>query len=260
MGQRSAIEWTDATWNPVTGCTRISAGCDNCYAATLASRLLKDIYLVRAPQVDSDITRRDPFAVRLWPERLHDPLRWKEPRHIFVNSMSDLFHKDVPSLFVREIFEVMLQAPWHTYQVLTKRPSRARRFVEQNRDLFAEGVVPAHIWIGTSVEDQAAVFRIRQLRQVPATVRFLSCEPLIGPLSFDPSGLEWVIVGGESGIRRRPMDSEWVRAIRDRCRDAGVPFFFKQWGGRTPKAGGRELDGVEWNEMPLGVELARKEA
>ncbi|HEV7586860.1 MAG TPA: phage Gp37/Gp68 family protein [Longimicrobium sp.] len=261
MGQRSAIEWTDATWNPVTGCTRVSAGCDNCYAATLATRLLKEIYLDRAPQVDSDITRRDPFAVRLWPERLQDPLKWRQPRHIFVNSMSDLFHKDVPSAFVRQIFTVMLQAPWHTYQVLTKRPSRARQFLERNRDLFAEAVTPAHIWIGASVEDQRAVHRIRQLLQVPATVRFLSCEPLIGPLTFDPRGLNWVIVGGESGLRRRPMESEWVRAIRDRCQLTGVPFFFKQWGGRTPKAGGRELDGIEWNEMPeSGSELMRKGA
>jgi protein gp37 len=250
VGQTTGIEWTDATWNPVTGCTRISAGCDNCYAATLANRLLKDIYLARAPQVDSEATRRDPFAVRLWPERLEDPLHWRDPRQIFVNSMSDLFHQDVPERFVRRIFEVMNRAPWPVYQVLTKRPSRARRFVERSPDLFPEGVVPEHIWLGTSVEDQAVVHRIRQLLQIPARVRFLSCEPLIGPLDFDPTGIQWVIVGGESGIKRRPMRPEWVRAIRDRCTAAGVPFFFKQWGGRTPKAGGRDLDGMEWSEMP----------
>jgi protein gp37 len=250
MGQKSAIEWTDATWNPVTGCTRVSAGCDNCYAATLATRLLSDIYLARAPEVNSDVTRRDPFAVRLWPERLGDPLSWREPRQIFVNSMSDLFHKDVPESFIRNIFEVMAAAPWHTYQVLTKRPSRARKFVERNLDIFAASRLPKHIWIGTSVEDQAAVYRIRHLLNVPAEVHFLSCEPLIGPIRFDPQGLDWVIVGGESGIVRRPMHPEWVRSIRDRCNSAGVPFFFKQWGGRTPKAGGRELDGLEWNEMP----------
>jgi protein gp37 len=250
MGQKSAIEWTDATWNPVTGCSAVSAGCDNCYAATLAKRLLSDIYLARAPQAHSDIALRDPFAVRLWPERLSDPLHWREPRQIFVNSMSDLFHKDVPEAYVRQVFEVMLEAKWHVYQILTKRPARARRFVQRNLDIFVGGVLPEHVWIGTSVENQAAVYRIRHLRAIPAKVRFLSCEPLIGPLSFDPHGIDWVIVGGESGISRRPMDPEWARAVRDRCNSAGVAFFFKQWGGRTPKAGGRQLDGIEWNEMP----------
>lgn len=250
MGQKSGIEWTDATWNPVTGCTRVSAGCDNCYAATLANRLLKRQYLARLPVIDSDMTRRDPFAVRLWPERLHEPLRW-QPRQIFVNSMSDLFHKDVPPSYVREVFEVMVQADWHVYQVLTKRPSRARRFVEANADLFDDDVLPEHIWIGTSVEDQAATVRIDQLRRVPATVRFLSCEPLIGPLDLTLDGVHWVIVGGESGIKRRPIDPEWVRTIRDTCVRHGIPFFFKQWGGRTPKAGGRELDGLYWSEMPI---------
>jgi protein gp37 len=256
MGQRTGIEWTDATWNPVTGCTRVSPGCDNCYAATLASRLLKDIYLARDPVVDSDLARRDPFAVRLWPERLEEPLRWREPRQVFVNSMSDLFHRDVPEGYVRQIFQVMTRAPWHVYQVLTKRPARARRFVQRNPDLFDDGVLPDHIWIGTSVEDQAVAYRIHQLRDIPARVRFLSCEPLIGPLDFDPAGIHWVIVGGESGIRRRPIHADWVRAIRDRCVEAGVPFFFKQWGGRTPKAGGRELDGLEWDEMPRTVAVA----
>jgi len=250
VAQKSGIEWTDATWNPVTGCTRVSAGCDNCYAATLSHRLLGRIYLRRLPVVDSDTSRRDPFAVRLWPERLGDPLRWREPRQIFVNSMSDLFHKDVPAPFIAQIFQVMLQAPWHVYQILTKRPSRARRFVEVHRALFNGGQVPPHIWIGTSVENQDAAHRVDHLRAVPASVRFLSCEPLIGPIDLDLTGIHWVIAGGESGIRRREMKPEWARAIRDRCRAERVPFFFKQWGGRTPKAGGRELDGHFWNEMP----------
>ncbi len=253
MGQRSGIEWTDATWNPVTGCTPVSAGCDNCYASVLSRRLLKDIYLAREPVVDSDITRRDPFAVRLWPERLEDPLRWREPRQIFVNSMSDLFHTDIPDAFVRRVFDVMEEASWHVYQVLTKRPGRARRFFEGNRDLLHAGTVPGQIWIGTSVENQDVAYRIRHLRDVPASVRFLSCEPLIGPLEFDPGGIDWVIVGGESGLNRRPMKPDWVRTIRDRCAAVGVPFFFKQWGGRTPKAGGRALDGLEWNEMPASA-------
>lgn len=251
MGQKTGIEWTDVTWNPVTGCTRVSAGCDNCYAATLAERLLKPIYLGRAPVVRSDINRRDPFAVRLWPERLQDPLRWTEPRQIFVNSMSDLFHSDVPDAFVQDIFEVMLQADWHIYQILTKRPTRALRFFKRYRELFRAGKIPAHIWMGASVENQDVAYRIRHLRQVPAATRFLSCEPLIGPLEIDIRGIHWVIVGGESGIRRRPMNPEWVRSIRDRCVEKGVPFFFKQWGGRTPKAGGRELDGMLWSDMPL---------
>ena len=250
MGQQSGIEWTDATWNPVTGCTRVSAGCDNCYAATLATRLLSGIYLAKPPQVDSDFTRRDPFAVRLWPERLNDPINWRKPRHIFVNSMSDLFHVDVPEEYIRAIFTVMLNANWHVYQILTKRPARARTFVTRNVDLFEASLLPDHIWLGTSVENQAAVHRVRQLRQVPVRTRFLSFEPLIGPITFNPSGIHWVIVGGESGLQPRPMDPKWARSIRDQCRAAGIPFFFKQWGGRTPKAGGRALDGFEWNEMP----------
>lgn len=250
MAQSSGIEWTDVTWNPVTGCTRVSAGCDNCYAATLANRLLKDTYLARLPVVDSDITRRDPFAVRLWPERLEQPLKWSDPSMVFVNSMSDVFHADIPEDFVRHAFEVMLTADWHTFQVLTKRPGRAIRFMDRHADLVEGGVLPPHIWIGASVENQEVDHRVRQLRQVPAAVRFLSCEPLIGPLDLDLSGIHWVIVGGESGPVRRPMKEEWVLAVRDQCRAAGVPFFFKQWGGRTPKAGGRELEGELWDQMP----------
>lgn len=250
MPQQSGIEWTDVTWNPVTGCTRVSAGCDNCYAATLANRLLKGAYLARLPVVDSDTTRRDPFAVRLWPERLESPLRWRTPHVVFVNSMSDVFHADVPETFTRRMFEVMMEASWHTFQVLTKRPGRAYRFWSRNRDLFGDKPIPDHIWMGTSVEDQEAAYRVDQLRRVPAAVRFLSCEPLIGPVSLDLEGVHWVIVGGESGPVRRAMEPEWAVAIRDACREADVPFFFKQWGGRTPKAGGRELEGQFWDEMP----------
>jgi protein gp37 len=249
MGQSSGIEWTDATWNPVTGCTRVSRGCDNCYAATLANRLLKTHYLAREPVAATHIARHDPFAVRLWPERLDDPKTWAGPRLVFVNSMSDLFHADVPEEFTRAIFEVMLTVDRHTYQVLTKRPARAHRFIKRNADLF-RGSVPGHIWIGTSVEDQDAVFRVDQLRRIPADIRFLSCEPLLGPLDFDLIGIHWVIAGGESGPVRRPVESSWVRSIRDQCIRAHVPFFFKQWGGRTPKAQGRDLDGLIWDQFP----------
>ena len=250
MAQQTGIEWTDATWNPVTGCTRVTAGCDNCYAATLAGRLLRRAYLARLPVVNSATTRRDPFAVRLWPERLEQPLRWRDPKVIFVNSMSDIFHADIPQEFLRRTFEVMLEADWHTYQVLTKRPARARRFWTHNSDLFNDGPIPEHIWIGTSVENQDVAYRVGHLRQVPARIRFLSCEPLIGPLELDLRGIHWLIAGGESGPVRRKMEPEWALSIRDQCREAGIPFFFKQWGGRTPKAGGRELDGEKWDEMP----------
>jgi protein gp37 len=250
LGDHSKIEWTDATWNPTTGCTRVSAGCDHCYAAVLANGRLADIYLRRTPAKNSALNRRDPFSVRLWPERLAYPLKWKDSRRIFVNSMSDLFHTDIPESFQRQVFDVMLRADHHIYQVLTKRPSRAERFVRRNADLFVAGIVPAHIWIGTSVESQKVVHRIDQLRDIPAEMRFLSCEPLLGPLELDLDGIEWVIVGGESGLGYRPMDLEWAREIRDQCLAADVAFFFKQVGGRTPKAGGRVLDGRTWDEYP----------
>ena len=255
MSDRTRIEWTNATWNPTTGCTKVSAGCDHCYAAVLATRRLSDIYLARRPASDSAANRRDPFAVRLWPERLGYPLRWKEPRRIFVNSMSDLFHVDIPEAFQRRIFEVMLEADHHNYQVLTKRPSRAERFVHRNADLFEAGIVPAHIWIGASVEAQDVLYRVDQLREVPAEVRFLSCEPLLGPLELDLTSIGWVIVGGESGIGHRQMDLDWARGIRDQCLVGGVPFFFKQVGGRTPKAGGRVLDGRTWDGYPMPREI-----
>ena len=251
VAPKTGIEWTDATWNPVTGCTRVSAGCDNCYAATLANRLLRDRYTSRLPVVPTAENVADPFAVRLWPERLSQPLEERRPRMIFVNSMSDLFHADVPENFLRRVFEVMLEANWHTFQVLTKRPGRAARFCRRNADLFPGGIVPSHIWMGTSVENQRVAYRVAQLVAVPAEVRFLSCEPLLGPISLDLRGIQWVIVGGESGPVRRPMDLDWARSIRDQCLAAGVPFFFKQVGGRTPKAGGRLLDGRTWDEYPM---------
>ena len=254
MGQRTSIEWTEVTWNPTTGCTRVSEGCDNCYADALARRLLDRIYTRRLPVVDTPENRADPFAVRVWPERLAQPARWRQPRLVFVNSMSDLFHKDVPGEFVREAFSVMLDVDRHTYQVLTKRPARAARFVRQNADLFGREGLPPHIWIGTSTENQQTAYRVRHLEDVPAAVRFLSCEPLIGPLSlcniWSPHGIHWVIVGGESGPGHRPIDPEWVTGLRDECLAASIPFFFKQWGGRTPKSGGRELEGREWNAFP----------
>jgi protein gp37 len=253
MGERSAIEWTNATWNPTTGCTQVSAGCDHCYAATLANGRLHSIYTAQPPVVDTPENRADPFAMRLWPNRLDDPARWNQPRMIFVNSMSDLFHADIPEGYLRAIFEVMLKVDRHIYQVLTKRPSRAFRFWERNQDLFSGQPIPRHIWIGTSVEDQRVAYRVDHLRMVPAEVRFLSCEPLLGPLTIDLNDIHWVIVGGESGPDFRSLDLEWASSVRAQCETAGVPFFFKQVGGRTPKAGGRLLEGREWNEMPSAL-------
>ena len=254
MPERTSIEWTDATWNPTTGCTRVSAGCDHCYADRLSRRLLAETYRARLPVVNTATNRQDPFAVRTWPERLAIPGSWRRPRRIFVNSMSDLFHKDVPEEFVRRCFKVMLDVGRHVYQVLTKRPSRAAKFVQRHADLLPAGL-PSNIWIGTSVENQSVAYRVRHLLAVRATVRFLSCEPLIGPLDLSPflatrRAIHWVIVGGESGPDARPLDPEWAKRVRDQCRMRQVPFFFKQWGGRTPKAGGRKLDGRDWNELP----------
>ena len=204
--------------------------------------------------MDSPENRLDPFAVRIWRERLRQPASWRQPKMIFVNSMSDLFHVDIPDEFLRDVFEVMLEADRHVYQVLTKRPSRAARFHRQNADLFDGGPIPEHIWIGTSVENQDVAYRIDQLRDVPANLRFLSCEPLLGSLDLNLSGISWVIAGGESGHNFRRVDEEWVVGIRDQCVEAGVPFFFKQWGGHTPKAGGRLLEGRTWDEFPSEIE------
>jgi protein gp37 len=241
MAAGSAIEWTDATWNPFTGCTQVSPGCDHCYALTFAERFRG----VPGHPYEQG------FDLRLWPQRLDLPLLWKKPRRIFVNSMSDLFHKDVPDAFVRSIFDTMLQADWHTYQILTKRPQRLAR-------LGQSLPWPSHIWIGVSVETNDYAWRADYLRQVPAAVRFISAEPLLGPvdqLSLD--GLHWVITGGESGAGHRQCDPAWVRDVRDRCVGEGVAYFHKQWGGRTPKAGGRILDGRTWDEQPV---LSKPEA
>lgn len=250
MRSSTNIEWTDSTWNPTTGCTQVSAGCDNCYALALAQTRLADNYLRRLPVVQSEANTQDPFAVRIWEERLTQPDRWSEPRRIFVNSMSDLFHIDIPEYFVRRVFEVMLRVDRHIYQVLTKRPNRAVRFFQRNTDLFPRGVVPRHIWIGTSVENQDVAHRVDHIRRLPAMIRFLSCEPLLGPLSLDLSGIHWVIAGGESGADFRPLDLDWVRSLRDQCFEDGVAFFFKQIGGRTPKSGGRLLDGNIYDAYP----------
>lgn len=250
MRNSTAIEWTNSTWNPATGCTKVSAGCDNCYASNLAQTRLAATYLNRAPIRPTANNVLDPFAVRVWEERLSQPERWKRSRRIFVNSMSDLFHRDIPESFVRRIFEVMVRVDRHVYQVLTKRPSRAVRFFERNGDLFPEGVIPQHIWMGTSVEAEPVAYRVEHLRKLPAAIRFLSCEPLLGPLNLNLEGIHWVIAGGESGPDFRPLELEWVRRIRENCDAAGVAFFFKQVGGRTPKSGGRLLDGEIYNAYP----------
>ena len=250
MGQSSKIEWTDSTWNPVTGCTQVSPGCDHCYALALAQRRLRKVYLRREPVRLDESARSDPFSIRLWPERLLEPERWKPGRMILVNSMSDLFHAEIPEDYVRRLFEVMLRADWHVYQILTKRPARAIRFMKRHAGMFPESTVPEHIWVGTSVENQRQAHRVEQLRRVGARVRFLSCEPILGPLQFDLEGIHWLIAGGESGRGFRPLNLDWVRELRDQCRASRVPFFFKQVGGYTPKAGGRLLDGIEWSELP----------
>ena len=238
MPDKTAIEWTNATWNPVTGCTKISAGCDRCYAERIAERFRG----VAGHPFESG------FDLTLRPERLRQPLAWRRPRMIFVNSMSDLFHKKVPREFVDAVFETMERADRHVFQVLTKRSSRMRDYVNARYRLAPP---PAHVWLGVSVEDGAKLSRVRHLRDTAAEVRFLSLEPLIGPVDgLDLAGIHWVIVGGESGPGARPMDSEWAVRIRDRCLALGVPFFFKQWGGATAKAGGRLLEGREWNEWP----------
>jgi protein gp37 len=245
MGDRSTIEWTEATWNPVTGCDRVSPGCDHCYALTLAARL-KSMGQPKYQRDGDPRTSGPGFGVTLHSDELQTPRHWRRPRLVFVNSMSDLFHPRVPEEFIAEVFGVMADTPQHTYQVLTKRPKRARGVLRG----FA-GSYASNVWIGVSVEDDQRTDRVAILREVPAAVRFLSCEPLLGSLpSLDLRGIDWVIAGGESGFDARPMREEWVTDIRDKCLEAGVPFFFKQWGGRTPKAGGRHLAGRTWSEMP----------
>jgi protein gp37 len=243
MADRSAIEWTEATWNPTTGCDRISAGCDNCYALTLASRL-KAMGSAKY-QMDGDHRTSGPgFRLTVHPTALDVPRRWRAPRMIFVNSMSDLFHAKVPLSFVRDVFEVIADTPQHTYQVLTKRARRLRRLADRLD-------WPPNLWMGVSIESVDTLDRVDDLRTVPPAVRFLSCEPLLGPLpGLDLDGISWVIVGGESGPQARPPEAAWIRALRDQAVATGTPFFFKQWGGRTAKSGGRTLDGRTWDEMP----------
>ena len=250
MSDRSTIEWTNATWNPMTGCTKVGAGCDNCYAHALAEVRLREVYLKQKPAVNTAVNRKDPFAVRLWPDRLVQPEKWRDRKLIFVNSMSDMFHVDIPNEYLRQVFEVMLRVDRHVYQVLTKRPARALKFWEENQDLFDGNPIPGHIWMGASIENQKVAYREKHIRQVPAKTRFLSCEPLLGPLELELDGIHWLIAGGESGIGYRTCEAEWVQGIRDQCVERRVPFFFKQWGGRTPKAKGRDLDGRTWDQLP----------
>jgi len=234
MADRSRIEWTEATWNPVTGCSEVSPGCAHCYAKTFAERWRG---------VPGHPYERG-FDLQLWPERLEIPLRWRRPRTVFVNSMSDLFHEDIPDAYVAEVFDVMVRAEQHTFQVLTKRQDRLAELVPRLP-------WPRNVWMGVTIENRRFVHRANYLREVPAAVRFISAEPLLGPLEcLDLGGIDWVIAGGESGPRHRRIDAGWVTNLRDRCQAEEVAFFFKQWGGRRPKTGGRQLDGREWNEMP----------
>ena len=241
MAQKSEIEWTDATWNPVTGCIKVGPGCDNCYAARFAERWRG---IPGHPYEQG-------FDLRLWTSRLDQPAQWKKPRMIFVNSMSDLFQKEIDRAFVDRVFDTMEAADWHVYQVLTKRSSLMMKYVAAR---YGGGAVPSHIWLGVSVEDRAHAGRIQHLRNVNSEARFISFEPLLGPIGdVDLTGIAWAIVGGESGPRARPMQAEWATEIRDICKRDGVAFFFKQWGGARPKSGGRLLDGEEWNGFPTHI-------
>ena len=262
MSTGTRIEWTEATWNPSTGCDQISPGCDNCYALTLAKRL-KGMGSAKY-QTDGDPRTSGPgFGFAAHVNSINEPRFWRRPRRVFVNSMSDLFHEGATEQFIGGVWDTMAATPQHTYQILTKRPARARNILNRwaeagwsfrRHDMMwcgsYDGPLP-NVWLGTSIESREYVSRAHHLRQTPAAVRFISAEPLLGPLDgLDLTGIDWLIAGGESGLRARPMNPAWVRDLRDRCVDAGVAFFFKQWGGRTPKANGRELDGRTWDEYP----------
>ena len=243
MSSTSTIEWTEATWNPVTGCTKVSPGCAHCYAETFAERFRG----VPGHPYEQG------FDLKLWHDRIELPLRWKRPRTIFVNSMSDLFHTDVPDEFIFAVFDTMKRAAWHTFQVLTKRPERAA-------EISSRLAWTSNIWMGTSVENQRFTSRIDELRKTGAGVKFLSCEPLLGPLDLTLGEIDWVIVGGESGPGARPMRADWARDIRAQCASAGVSFFFKQWGAHNEQGlrvgksrSGRILDGRTWDAMPARV-------
>jgi protein gp37 len=238
MAQNSAIEWTETTWNPLTGCTKISPGCKHCYAERMSLRL----------QAMGQANYANGFDLTLHEHMLEVPLRWKKPRLVFVNSMSDLFHKDAPQDFILRVFDVMRRASWHVFQVLTKRADRLAK-------LSPRIDWPDNVWMGVSVEREDYLFRIDHLRQTGAKVRFLSLEPLLGPLpGMDLEGVDWVIVGGESGPGARPMQEQWVKDIRDQCLAAEVPFFFKQWGGVFKSRNGRTLEGRIWEQMPQAKE------
>ena len=235
MSTQSRIEWTETTWNPVTGCTKISHGCKHCYAERMARRL----------QAMGVSKYQNGFKVTVHKATLEEPRRWKKPRLVFVNSMSDLFHESVPDSFIHSVFEVMNHAAHHTFQVLTKRPERVRK-------LNTALKWAPNIWMGTSIESDRWRNRLEELKSTSARVRFLSLEPLLGPLpGLDLEGIDWVIVGGESGPACRPMEANWVREIRDNCAESGVAFFFKQWGGVFKKRTGRVLDGRTWDELPI---------
>jgi len=233
----SKIEWTESTWNPVTGCTKISSGCKNCYAERIARRLK----MMGQPNYVNG------FQVTLHEHVLEHPLQWKRPQTIFVNSMSDLFHEQIPYSFIVKVFDIMKQAHWHQFQILTKRSSRLKKLAPKLE-------WPQNVWIGVSVENEETKFRIDDLRNIPAVVRFLSLEPLIGPLaSLELSNIDWVIVGGESGPGARLIKKEWVIQIKEKCIEQNVPFFFKQWGGINKKKAGRLLEGRTWDEMPITI-------
>jgi len=243
VGLKSAIEWTEATWNPVTGCTKISPGCKHCYAERMAERL----------QAMGQDNYRNGFRLTLQPHMLELPLRWKKPQTIFVNSMSDLFHKDVPLDYIQRVFDVMRRAHWHRFQVLTKRSERLAQL-----DPKLEWA--PNIWMGVSVESDKYRSRIDDLRTTRALLKFLSLEPLLGPLhSLDLRDISWAIVGGESGPKARPMDPAWAIDLRDQCRRAKVPFFFKQWGGKNKKQAGRLIEGRTWDQMPNDPGLLREQ-
>ncbi|MEP7120428.1 MAG: phage Gp37/Gp68 family protein [Byssovorax sp.] len=238
MSDQSAIEWTDATWNPARGCTKISPGCKHCYAETFAERFRG------VPNHPFE----QGFDLRLVPEALALPLKWKRGRFVFVNSMSDLFHEDIPLDYIQRVFAVMRAAKQHQFQLLTKRAERLAKLAPRLD-------IAPNVWMGVSIESQAYTHRVELLRSVAASIRFLSVEPLLGPIEALPlAGIQWVILGGESGHHARPMDPGWVRSIRDQCRQAKVPFFFKQWGGVIKSRAGRTLDGRTWDEMPRGIQ------
>lgn len=248
MSISTEIEWTDATWNPVTGCTKLTAGCDNCYAERFSERFRG----VPGHPFENGFD----LTIRL--ERVRQPLSWKQPKRIFVNSMSDLFHKEVPRDFIDAVFDTMEAASWHTFQVLTKRSSLLTRYL---RERYGESFAPPHIWLGVSVEDRKNIVRLKHLHAAQASVRFVSFEPLLGAIGdVDLKGINWAIVGGESGPKARPMEEAWALEIRDICKRDRVAFFFKQWGGVRPKSGGRRLRGREWNQYPRIAENRRAES